>query len=304
MIQPSQPELSRVERMALALGRWTNERPLPKKAQWLFLNAVSRTWVRGVVARRTYVHGVEALCTLEPDRGVLLVANHRSFFDQYIAVLGLLDSGVPWIRALSFPVRANFFYERPAGVLINLLVGGGVMYPPIFRDAPRSELNRDALRRVVDFLRTPGHLAGMHPEGRRNKGPDPYSMLRAQPGVGEVILRARPLVVPLFIGGLGNDFLAQARRNFQSDARRSEPVILCFGPLLDYSEFTRERPRLTLYKRVADRAREEILRLGETERRLRSMARAGTLPDDDPGWLLERLRARRRGAVSPPCDAP
>jgi 1-acyl-sn-glycerol-3-phosphate acyltransferase len=293
-VAPATPHLSPFEEAALTLGRLTNERAGFKRLQSLFLHGISRTWVRAVVQRRAYIDGVDWLVDHVPDRGVVLASNHRSFFDQYIAMLSLYESGVSFPRRIYFPVRADYFYDHPGGVLLNYAIGGGAMYPPIYRDRPRRALNQDAVDRLVGFLSRPDVMVGMHPEGRRNKEPDPYGMLRAQPGIGEVILRARPLVVPLFIGGLTNDFLGQARLNFHPEARRLQPLILAFGQPVDYEEFTHQEPRLTLYKRVADRVRDEILALGERVRDLHEAAVRGDLDDRDPGWLTERIRRRRR----------
>ncbi|MCA8923017.1 MAG: 1-acyl-sn-glycerol-3-phosphate acyltransferase [Planctomycetes bacterium] len=290
---PDGPQLSRFEEAALKLGRWTNETPAIKRFQETFVQSLTRPWVRNAVNRRLYVDGIDWLVAHSPDRGMLLAANHRSFFDQYIASLCLAESGVAWAKNRYFPVRSNFFYEKPAGVLINLLIGGGAMYPPIFRDRSKAELNRDAVERLVGFLQDPETLVGMHPEGQRGKGPDPYELLRAQPGVGEVILKAQPMVVPLFIGGLGNDFLNEARLNYREDVRRTDPVILCFGEPLDYSAFLEQPPRMTVYKRCADHVLEAIRALGERERELRAKCLSGEIGNDDPNWLTRRIRRRR-----------
>ena len=50
-----------------------------------------------------------------------------------IAALRYLSSyklGAPSV----FPVRAPFFYDRPLGIVLNLIASGGCMWPPVFRD--------------------------------------------------------------------------------------------------------------------------------------------------------------------------
>ncbi len=79
---------------------------------------------------------------------------------------------VPWAKHLYFPVRSNFFHDQPLGVVVNAVVAGGAMYPPIFRQAERRALNDDALDRMVEIVRRPGNVLGMHPEGTR-QGPRP-----------------------------------------------------------------------------------------------------------------------------------
>src|SRR5207247_2407339 len=140
------------------------------------------------LSRRMFVEGLEDLIRLVPHTGVMLVSNHRSFFDQYAMLLACYMGPVPWAKQLYFPVRSNFFYDQPLGVVVNAAVAGGAMYPPIYRQAERRALNDDALAKMVAILRQPGNVLGMHPEGTRGKGPDPYQFLPAQPGVGKVAL--------------------------------------------------------------------------------------------------------------------
>ncbi|MEZ4367635.1 MAG: lysophospholipid acyltransferase family protein [Kofleriaceae bacterium] len=277
-------ELTPIERAALALGRFTNERDVPKRLQTAFLRSVSYAWVRPALSRRVLADGLRELYDLRPERGVLLVSNHRSFFDQYILLLANWMSPITWAQRLYFPVRSNFFYDNPAGMLVNYAVGGGVMYPPIYRHKERRELNDDALDRAIEFLQHPGSLVGIHPEGTRGKGPDPYQLLPAQPGVGKVALLAQPTVIPAFINGLGNDVLADVRRTYSKDSRRTHPVIIAMGQPLDLSEFAGQKPRPTLYKKAADRFMAAIAALGARERELRAACAAGEISDDDPRW--------------------
>jgi 1-acyl-sn-glycerol-3-phosphate acyltransferase len=284
----SRDGLTRFEQFAVELGRVTNETSTGKWLQDQFLRRVSYTWVRAVVANRIFTDNLEQVIALQPDRGVLFASNHRSFFDQYCVMLGIWMGPTPWARRLSFPVRANFFYERPLGVLVNYLVGAGAMYPPIFRQAERSALNKDALERIIRFLNEPGSVVGVHPEGTRNKGDDPYEMLPAQPGIGQIALQAKPIVIPAFCNGLSNDFLADVKSNFDRNVRRERPVICVYGEPIDYSDLMVQKARPALYKRTADRFRDAILALRDREKELRAMALDGVLPDDNPGWLSNR----------------
>jgi 1-acyl-sn-glycerol-3-phosphate acyltransferase len=174
------------------------------------------------------------------------------------------------------------------GVVINAMIAGGAMYPPIYRQAERRALNDDALDRMVGILRTPGNILGMHPEGTRGKGPDPYELLPAQPGVGKIALIGKPVVVPAFILGLGNDIVADVRLNFSKHARRDHAVITVFGRPIDYADLCAEKPRPTLYKKTADRFMAEIKRLGVRQKELRADIGAGRIADDDPRWLANR----------------
>jgi 1-acyl-sn-glycerol-3-phosphate acyltransferase len=162
------------------------------------------------------------------------------------------------------------------------------MYPPIYRQAERRTLNDAALDRMVEIVQTPGNVVGMHPEGTRGKGPDPYQFLPAQPGVGKLALVGKPMVIPTFILGLGNNIAQDIAQNFSKDARRDHAVIIVFGKPVDYSDLAAEKPRPTLYKKCADRFMAAIKALSDRQRELRAQVNAGEIADDDPRWLNNR----------------
>lgn len=259
-------ELNRLEKTALAIGKFLNERDRPKELQTRYLKTISYNWIKVCIQNLRHVHGTEHVQALpRPDRGVLLVSNHRSFFDQYVITTTLVDY-VDWVDTMTFPVRSNFFYENWAGIAVNLFIGGGCMYPPIFRDPQKSELNKLAVDKVIEMLQVPGNVIGMHPEGTRGKGPDPYEFLPAQPGVGQVIMKAKPLVLPVFVNGLTNDFVKQITSNY---TRKGNPIFVVFGPPVELDDLLSGKPRPAQYKRVADRCMEAVRALSVEERRLR-----------------------------------
>jgi 1-acyl-sn-glycerol-3-phosphate acyltransferase len=285
---PEEAPLSRIERLALRFAEATNEDPRGKWLQTQFLRGVSYLWVRASLANRMFAEGLDDLMALRPQAGVLLVSNHRSFFDQYAMLLACYMGPVHWAKRLSFPVRSNFFYDQPLGIVVNAAVAGGAMYPPIFRQTERRALNDEALEKMVEMLRKPGNVLGMHPEGTRGKGPDPYETLPAQPGVGKVALLAQPMVIPAFIHGLGNNIVEDIKWNFGKDARRARAVITVFGKPVDYSDLMLEKPRPTLYKKCADRFMAEIKKLMPREKELRAEIDRGAITADDPRWLNNR----------------
>jgi len=280
--------LSRLERLAVRFAEISNEDPRGKWLQTQWLRGVSYVWVRAALANRMLAEGIEDLMALRPEAGVMLVSNHRSFFDQYAMLLACYMGPVHWAKRLFFPVRANFFYDQPLGIFVNAAVAGGAMYPPIYRQAERRALNDEALDKMVEILRTPGNVLGMHPEGTRGKGPDPYTFLPAQPGVGKVALLGKPMVIPAFIHGLGNNIVEDIRWNFTKDARRAHAVITVFGDPLDYSDLCAEKPRPTLYKKCADRFMAALAPLKERERAIRAELARGEIDDADPRWLTNR----------------
>ena len=281
-------DLTRIERLALRFGELANESPTGKWLQGRFLRGISYAWVRACIANRMFVDGLEELIALHPPGGVMFVANHRSFFDQYCMLLACFMGPVPWAKRLFFPVRSNFFYDQPLGIVVNAAIAGGAMYPPIYRQAERRAKNDEALDKMVELLGDQGNILGMHPEGTRGKGDDPYQLLPAQPGVGKVALIGKPTVIPAFILGLGNKITEDIRLNFSATARTDHAVITVFGAPIDYSDLLAEKPRPTLYKKTADRFMAEIKKLSLREREIRADIAMGRIAADDPRWLLNR----------------
>lgn len=280
--------LTRIERIAVRLARAANETELGVQVQDKFLRSFTYSLVRACLGNRTLFEGLDDVIALNPDRGVVFATNHRSFFDQFAVLLGLYLTGTPWCKTIRFPVRSNFFYERPLGMVINHGIAGGVMYPPIFRQAERASFNKDAIDRLIKLLAEPGVVIGVHPEGTRGKGPDPYEMLPAQPGIGQIALNAKPIVLPVFIQGLSNNFAGDVRDNYKPGIRRERPIIVVMGKPVDYSALTTSKPRVTLYKKCADLIRAKILELAPRERELRAQCVAGEISDDDPRWVVNR----------------
>ena len=262
--------LSATERVTLNVCRLINERDAPKTVQRWFQRYVGRTWIDFATRNRVHVHGLDRVRDLTPAAGVMLCSNHRSFFDMYVIAMLLVKHRVEWMRDLYFPVRSNFFYDSLPGLAVNLSMGGGVMYPPIFRNRERASLNASSLERLSEMLTQPGVVVGMHPEGTRNLGLDPYKLLRAQPGVGRVAVRSPATVVPVWINGLGNDIVEQVRSNFRVGAGVSAPVHVFFGSPVDLTDLRALRQRPAVDMRAAKRILEEISLLGEQERTLTS----------------------------------
>ena len=84
----------------------------------------------------------------------------------------------------------------------------------------------------------------------------------AQPGVGAVIIKAKPQVVPVFIAGLGNDLPKQVFGNWTG----GEKVRIWFGEAVDLSEFYEKSDRLRTHKEIADFLMTKIAELGENDR--------------------------------------
>lgn len=240
------------------LGRW--------KRFWTFCQRhIGSLWIKISTYNLMNVFGIEHVENTDTARPLLLVANHRSFFDMYV-VSSVIFRRTTRPVSLYFPVRARFFYDNPVGWFVNLVMGWWSMYPPFFREAGEArkrEFDKYSLRRLIQICSEgEAHLIGFHPEGKRNVSEDPYSFLPAQPGVGKVIMEARPQVIPVFIAGLGNDLPKQILGNWTG----GEKVRIWFGEKLDLSGFYEERNSLRTHKLLADHLMEKIAELGEKDR--------------------------------------
>lgn len=280
-------QLRGVERVAHAAGRLVNGPMVSKAIQYPFLRRLAYGWMKPSMSRRTYADNIDWLIPPPSDRGVLFACNHLSFFDSYLYLFSLYSKGATWPRNLCFPVRSDFFYDRPMGIAVNFAIGGGVMYPPIYRDKEKRALNEHAINHICDVLDYPNSMVGLHPEGKRNKG-DPYKLLPAQPGIGQIVLRAKPLVVPIFVNGLSNDFVGSVRTSFLPSAKRDHSIIVVFGEPVDYDEYTKSKPRAALYKKCADKIHGAIAQCGEREKELRAKIESGEIGEDAPQWLWHR----------------
>src|SRR5262245_41110885 len=63
-------------------------------------------WIHYCTRHLREVHGIDRLPPPDGNKGFVLVANHRSFFDMFVVNAVLYRAG--WQHRLLFPVRSNF----------------------------------------------------------------------------------------------------------------------------------------------------------------------------------------------------
>jgi 1-acyl-sn-glycerol-3-phosphate acyltransferase len=229
-------------------------------------------WITQATHHLHHVHHIERLHPLRPDKSFILVANHRSFFDLYALTAALLRWGMR--QRIVFPVRSNFFYDTPAGFLVNGAMSFFAMYPPLFRDKRRAALNALGLNELAELLMAGNTLVGIHPEGRRNPNEDPYELLPALSGVGRLIHAARGVaVVPVFTHGLlPNDLPRQIKSNFDGTGI---PIHSVFGEPIDFGGLLAEPPSLRLFSKLSETCLDAVRALGQEEKALRSTGESG-----------------------------
>ncbi len=254
--------LTRFERLAFRLTSRMNQGRWKRLWCWCDRN-VSARWINVLTSGRLEVYGLENVAAVSRERPLLLAANHRSFFDMFV-VMSLLFRDTDGWRDIYFPVRGRFFYQSPLGLLLNCIIAWWAMYPPFFNQPAKRRFDQYSLRLLADLCREGnGRLIGFHPEGTRNRNPDPYSFLPPQPGIGRLILAAKPQVLPVFVAGLSNSLATEIRTRWSGGGR----VCVHFGPLIDYGVPSILHPDATA-RGLAEDVMRESRALGEQDREL------------------------------------
>jgi 1-acyl-sn-glycerol-3-phosphate acyltransferase len=259
--------LTPLERWQIGLVRRTFQSPALDRTIRTLQRHIGANWIEHSIKHLRQMHGLERLPNFERDESTILVSNHRSFFDLYVVTAYLVKRGMP--QRLVFPVRSQFFYDRPLGLLVNGAMSYFAMYPPVFRERNRAALNLASLDEVVRLIHQGGAFVGLHPEGTRNKGDDPYALLPAQGGVGRIIQssKGKARVIPVFVNGLKNDVVRQVGSNY---LRNGEPVTVVFGKPNDFGTMLDGTPSPRLHRQISEFALDRIRELGHEEREIRA----------------------------------
>jgi 1-acyl-sn-glycerol-3-phosphate acyltransferase len=130
------------------------------------------------VLRRWKVEGKD---NLPPAGGVIVIANHQSYWDPPVL-------GAALKRRVHFMAKEELFRIPLFGLLIRIL---GAF--PVRREG----FDRKALKVAVDYLMR-GRVVGIFPEGRRSLTGE---LLPAQPGAAVLALKTGVPVVPVALIG-------------------------------------------------------------------------------------------------------
>lgn len=290
LVTAAAPLLSPMERLQLALVRRTFEPGRFEDGLKWMQRRFGSSWIRLVTDNLHHVHHEDRLPKVAAHDSIILVCNHRSFFDLYLVTAHLVHRGLQ--QRLVFPVRSEFFYDNPLGLAINGCMSFFAMYPPVFRDRKKAAFNTLTLDELAWLLRSGGHFVGFHPEGTRNQG-DPYTLLPARTGIGRLVHSAsssnassnsasasadgtqdakppRVLVIPVFTNGLlSSDLVKQVRGNFDGTG---VPIHTVFGAPIDFGDLLTQPASQSVYKRIANCTRQALVKLAEEERTFRAQS--------------------------------
>jgi 1-acyl-sn-glycerol-3-phosphate acyltransferase len=265
---PTREELSIIsstERIGFKLTHAMNQ-GIWKKLMTFGQRHIGSLWIKIATYNLMRIYGIANFELTDPSRPILIVANHRSYFDLYVVSTALFRHTKRTFN-LYFPVRAKFFYDSPLGWIVNLGMGWFSMFPPFFREdreAVKREFDKFSMKRLVQICSEhQPNVIGLHPEGKRNFSDNPYDMFPAQTGVGKIVMSSHVQVVPVFVAGLGNNLAKQVLGNW----RDGDKIRVHFGKPVELSHFYDKRDSLRTHKEIADFLMSKIAELGEEDRK-------------------------------------
>lgn len=223
------------ERFCVRAVTFVHARGWAKAPFLVWVHTFTNAFVWRFVGRVIRVEHAERLAAIASERPVVVMANHLTFWDLYILSALLYRRTGVW-RDYYFPVRARFFYDNPAGFLLNVLFAGMTMFPPFFQSDGARRLDVEALRILDRVAGRRRALVGFHPEGTRNKSGDPYQLLPARAATKRVLHTARragAVVIPIFMNGLEGGM----HRAFWKNLTRSEVIHVMIGEPIEPAAF-------------------------------------------------------------------
>ncbi|MFQ5528947.1 MAG: lysophospholipid acyltransferase family protein [Gemmatimonadota bacterium] len=194
------------------------------------------------------------------DRNTLLLSNHQSLIDSFFigftAYFGpsfIKPYLIPWN-----PAGEDFFYQN----------AWQSWWSDQWKCIPVRRRRRDltALNRMLHALES-GTMV-LFPEGTRTRTGD---IERGRPGAGVVILKHKPVVIPVTIDGLNDVLPVNARW-----PRLFKRVYIVFGKPIDYTPFLTEKSSREAAQRIVDHVMDTLrsqfdwiqkLKTGEADRR-------------------------------------
>lgn len=258
---------------------------------------VSVPAILAIVGNLVRPHHFERLREVDPTHGVLLCGNHRSYLDPF-AISALAWRVLPATARFVVPSRTEGLFDRWWSLFANLFLAFGNIYPPIVRGSRGAAWGKQVTRTLIDLLNSGRRIVvPIHPEGGRNKLPDPYRLMRGRPGLGKIIHQTRAAVFPIFLIGFPRGPKALLSANYRPGARKDPKVHAVMGPPVDFSVERAMPGSPALYYEISQKLIAAIADLIPEERRLRG------LPELPPGSLSPPTESYASSRESPASDS-
>jgi len=235
------------------------------------IHNISRCFVEALIGRFVAAHNFEQLHAISLQQGLIVCANHRSYFDNFavsVRMMKILKHRLNY----RFPIRTEGFYDTWYGLFVNLVCSAVTMYPPIIRGARGVEWGKRVVEIITSELGRGDTAVLIHPEGGRNHGIDPYSLMPARPGLGKIIHQSSAPVVPVFLQGFPGTTVAVLKANFCRPRGAIPLVHMVMGAPIDFSAERACKPSARLFFQMANKVNAQITLLGEKERALRRLS--------------------------------
>lgn len=211
-----------------------------------------RVWVLHIIARLytplMFRQRISGTCPLPGRGGGLVISNHRSPVDPILVFSGSVrkqDGGGP--RSIDY-LTAREYCELggPLGWITRVM-----QVIPVARSGEDMGAVKVAVRRLKQ-----GRLVGVFPEGRINLE---SGLLPANPGVAWLALHARAPVYPVYIhNSPQGESMVQPFHTFSR-------VRLCYGRMIDLSEYYGRRLTPELLQEVTDHLMARLAAAGRDE---------------------------------------
>ncbi len=108
----------------------------------------------------------------------------------------------------------------------------------------------------------------------------------SKPGLGQIILRSQPLVIPFFINGLSNSFVSFLKDNWKKNSK-TNPIIIVYGQPMDYGQYLTSEPSDALYQHLSEDVLNQIRALMPREKEIREACLMGQISNHDPRWFKQ-----------------
>lgn len=260
--------LTRIERFNVrAIEAWHATPFLSRLSVFLGYH-VSRPAIKLVLGNIVRTHHFERVAEVPREQGILLCGNHRSYLDPF-AISALAYDHMPAKVRFVVPARTEWLFDRWWSLIANFVLTCGNIYPPIVRDRRGSAWGKQVIEILIGLFNQGPIVVPIHPEGGRNKGPDPYRLRPGRPGLGKIIHQTRAAVFPVFLHGFPQGPVAVLKANYRPGARQHPLVHAVMGPPVDFS-FERAQPgSAALYYDISQKLIAAIAALMEEEKALK-----------------------------------